>query len=84
MLTLSSLLLILLQDYHNIQAAAYNSHVQELDKRTTELTDSRSKHSISSFSRGRASAPVGCSPRDSGRLLSSRVGSSGNHLFLFL
>ena len=25
---------------------------------------------------GRVSAPTGCSPRDSGRLLSSRVGSS--------
>nr|XP_020150062.1 translation initiation factor IF-2-like [Aegilops tauschii subsp. strangulata] len=28
-------------DYHNIRAAAFNSHVQELAKRTTNMTDSR-------------------------------------------
>ena len=33
--------------------------------------------------RGRAGAPAGCSPRDSGRLLSSRVGSP-RQLFFFL
>ena len=32
--------------------------------------------------RGRASAPAGCSPRDSGRLLSSRAGSSPATSFL--
>nr|XP_045089523.1 uncharacterized abhydrolase domain-containing protein DDB_G0269086-like [Aegilops tauschii subsp. strangulata] len=33
------------RDYHNIRAAAFNSHVQELAKRTTDLAESRSKHS---------------------------------------
>ena len=83
-LTLSFLLLILLRDYHNIRAAAYNYQVRELSRRTTELADSRIKHSTLLLSWGRASAPAGCSPRDSGRLLSSRVGSSGNYLFLLI
>src|SRR4051812_13970627 len=37
------------------------------------MSDSRSEFPSS---RGRASAPAGCSPRDSGRLLRSRAGSS--------
>jgi hypothetical protein len=36
----------LLQDYHNIRADAFNSQVQELAKRTADLTKSRSKHSV--------------------------------------
>nr|XP_020198729.1 flagellar radial spoke protein 2-like [Aegilops tauschii subsp. strangulata] len=31
------------KDYHNIRAAAFNSQVQELAKRTTDLADSRTK-----------------------------------------
>ena len=46
MLTCFFLLLSLLQDYHNIHTAAYNSEVQELAKRTTYLNQSRSKHSV--------------------------------------
>jgi hypothetical protein len=62
-----------LQDYHNIRAAAFNSQVQELAKRTADLTESRSKHSIFFLAGARQRT------RDSGRLLSSRAGSSGNH-----
>jgi hypothetical protein len=35
-----------LQDYNNIRAAAFNSQVQELARRTADLTESRSKCSI--------------------------------------
>ena len=76
MLTCFLFLLSSLQDYHNIRAAAFNSHIQELAKRKADFVESRSKHSIFFLLRGCVSAPTGCSPRDSGRLLSSRAESS--------
>lgn len=39
---------------------------------------------LSFSSRGRVSAHAGCSPRDSGQLLSSRTGSSSNYISLVL
>ena len=67
----------MLQDYHNLRVTTFNRNVEELGKWTADMAESRSRSS-SFFSslRGRASAPAGCSPRDSGRLLSSRVESS--------
>src|SRR3954469_16836284 len=62
-----------LQDYHNLRATVFNRNVEELGKRTADLSESRSEFPSS---RGHAGAPAGCSPRDSGRLLRSRVGSS--------
>ena len=66
----------LTQDYDNLRVTAFNRNVEELGKRTADLAESRSE-SFPLFSslRGHASAPAGCSPRDSGRLLSSRAGS---------
>ena len=67
----------LLQEYHNLRVTAFNRNVEELGKRTADLAESRSKSSFFFSSlQGRASAPAGCSPRDSGRLLSSRAVSS--------
>ena len=65
-----------LQDYHNLRAAAFNSQARELTQKTADLTESRGKFFVLYLTWGRVSAPTGCSPRDSGRLLSSRVGSS--------
>ena len=62
MLALSFLLFILLQDYHNIHAAAYNSQVLELARQTAELADSRSKHSTLLLSRGALAHPWGVVP----------------------
>src|SRR3954468_12019657 len=61
------------QDYHNLRATVFNRNVEELGKRTADLSESRSKFASSW---GRAGAPAGYSPRDSGRLLRSRAGSS--------
>ena len=41
----SFLSLSLLQDYHNLRATAYNSHVKELARRASDLNESQSKHS---------------------------------------
>ena len=68
-------LLSILQDYHNLRAAAFNSQARELTQKTADLTKSRSKCFIFYLTWGRVSAPTVCSPPDSGRLLSSRVGS---------
>ena len=65
-----------LQDYHNLRAAAFNSQARELTQKTADLTESRGKYFVLYLMWGRVSAPTGCSPRESGRLLSSRVGSS--------
>ena len=69
-------LLSILQDYHNLRAAAFNSQARELTQKTADLTESWGKCFVLYLTWGRVSAPTGCSPRDSGRLLSSRVGSS--------
>ena len=65
-----------LQDYHNLRAAAFNSQARELTQKTADLSESRGKCFVFYLTWGSVSAPTGCSPRDSGRLLSSRVGSS--------
>ena len=65
-----------LQDYHNLRAAAFNSQARELTQKNADLSESRGKCFVFYLTWGRVSAPTGCSPRDSGRLLSSRVGSS--------
>jgi hypothetical protein len=52
-LTCYLLLLSLLQDYHNIRAAAYNSQLRELTKRTADLAESRSKSLVFFFARAR-------------------------------
>ena len=64
------------QEYQNSRAAAFNSQARELSRRTDDLADSRSTCLIFvCLLWGRVSAPTECSPRDSGRLLHSRVGS---------
>ena len=65
-----------MQDYHNLRAAAFNSQARELTQKTADFTESRGTCFVLYLMWGRVSAPTGCSPRDSGRLLSSRVGSS--------
>ena len=56
-------LVSILQDYHNLRAAAFNSQAQELGRKTDDLADSRSKCLILSVSCGGASAhPLGVVP----------------------
>ena len=73
-----------LQDYHNLRAATFNSQVWELNQKTIDLTESRSKCFVFYLTWGRVSAPTGCSPRDSGRLLSCRAESFLATSFLLL
>ena len=52
-----------LQDYHNLRAAAFNSQAQELSRKTKDLISSRSTYLVSFTSCGGASAhPLGVVP----------------------
>ena len=71
-----------LQDYHNLRTAAFNSQARELTQKTADLTESRGTWFVLYLMWGRVSAPTGCSPRDSGRLLSRRPGTPIDELWV--